>query len=208
MSCLTQCPSYSQAFVNRSFENITSTEHALNLLAQFQAIMQRETLQQDLENKYQVIFGNYSRDLETVQKLYEKHKYEPPVPRNAPPVAGNIMWSRQLLRRIEQPMQQFSQNKNLMGSKEAKKVRGCIGLHTMRMIRLSLKSTGGQRVSLVYLSTTLEDHLPAILTEGRGPDTAACCLSTACMTSQRSQCWLVMHAHKDTHLGIICLLER
>lgn len=115
-------PPFLQAFVNRSFENITSTEHALNLLAQFQAIMQRETLQQDLENKYQVIFGNYARDLETVQKLYEKHKYEPPVPRNAPPVAGNIMWSRQLLRRIEQPMQKFALNKNLMASKEAKKV--------------------------------------------------------------------------------------
>lgn len=41
--------------------------------------------------RYMVIFQNYSRDLEAVQKLYEKHKYDPPIPRNAPPVAGNIM---------------------------------------------------------------------------------------------------------------------
>jgi hypothetical protein len=38
-------------------------------------------------------------------------RYEPPIPRNSPPVAGNIMWARQLLRRIESPMQRFAQNK-------------------------------------------------------------------------------------------------
>ncbi len=72
--------------------------------------------------RYLVIFQNYARDLEAVQKLYEKHKYEPPIPRNAPPVAGNIMWARQLLRRIETPMLRFSQNKALMASKESKKI--------------------------------------------------------------------------------------
>lgn len=61
-------------------------------------------LQADLAAKYLVIFQNYGLDLEEVQKLYEKHKHAPPVVRNAPPVAGNIMWARQLLRRIEMPM--------------------------------------------------------------------------------------------------------
>ena len=32
-----------QGFINSSFENITSTEQALNMLKQFQAILQRET---------------------------------------------------------------------------------------------------------------------------------------------------------------------
>lgn len=62
-----------------------------------------------LPHRYLVIFQNYAHDLEAVQKLYEKHKYEPPVPRNAPPVTGNIMWARQLLRRIETPMLKFAQ---------------------------------------------------------------------------------------------------
>lgn len=69
-----------------------------------------------------MIFQNYAKDLDAVQKLYEKNKYEPPVPRNAPPVAGNIMWARQLLRRIEAPMQRFAQNKNLLAAKESKKI--------------------------------------------------------------------------------------
>ena len=77
-----------QGFINASFENIMSTEHALSLLTQFQAILQRDSLQADLESKYMVIFHNYGLDLETVQKLYEKYKNNPPMARNSPPVAG------------------------------------------------------------------------------------------------------------------------
>jgi hypothetical protein len=43
-----------QAFINTSFENITSTEHALSLLAQFNAILQRDKLKEELDAKYQV----------------------------------------------------------------------------------------------------------------------------------------------------------
>lgn len=111
-----------QAFINQSFENITSTDHALSLLAQFTSILRRDSLRQELESKYQVIFQHYARDLEAVQAQYEANKHKPPVPRNAPPIAGNIIWARQLLRRIEEPMQRFAQNKQLMAMKESKKV--------------------------------------------------------------------------------------
>uniref|UniRef100_A0A383W453 AAA+ ATPase domain-containing protein n=1 Tax=Tetradesmus obliquus TaxID=3088 RepID=A0A383W453_TETOB len=110
------------AFINTSFENITSTEHALSLLAQFNAILQRDKLKEELDAKYQVIFHYYVKDLEAVQAQYESFKHKPPVARNMPPIAGNIMWSRQLLRRIEEPMQHFAQNKALMAQKESKKV--------------------------------------------------------------------------------------
>ena len=36
-----------------------------------------------------------------MQRLYEKQKQQPPCVRNAPPVTGNVMWARQLMRRIE-----------------------------------------------------------------------------------------------------------
>jgi hypothetical protein len=71
---------------------------------------------------WQVIFHHYVKDLEAVQAQYEAFKHKPPVARNMPPIAGNIMWSRQLLRRIEEPMQHFAQNKALMAMKESKKV--------------------------------------------------------------------------------------
>lgn len=65
-------------------------------------------VQSDLEAKYLVIFQHYGQDLEEVQRLYERHKHAPPLPRNSPPVAGNIMWARQLLRRIEVPMKRWA----------------------------------------------------------------------------------------------------
>lgn len=111
-----------QGFINSSFENITSTEHALVLIKQFQSILQRDTLRADLENKYMVIFQNYGLDLDTVQKQYEKYKANPPIPRNVPPVAGNIMWARQLFRRIESPMKKFTDNKSIMATKESKRI--------------------------------------------------------------------------------------
>ncbi|CAG9462434.1 unnamed protein product [Pedinophyceae sp. YPF-701] len=111
-----------QAFINSAFENISSTEQALNLLAQFETILQRDTLKADLQDKYMVIFHNYGFDLEAVQGVYERHKSSPPLPRNAPPIAGSIMWARQLLRRIEEPMRRFSTNQSIMASREAKKI--------------------------------------------------------------------------------------
>jgi len=150
--------------VDASFDHITSTDHALALLAQFTEVLRRDALQQQLRCKWVVIFQHYARDLEAVQATYEAHKHKPPLPRNAPPIvrgawegrspcllacqlpfpllpplqrwsrlhtpklrpnnhqAGNMLWARQLLRRIEGPMQRFARIRALMGSRESKRV--------------------------------------------------------------------------------------
>ena len=111
-----------QRFINQSFETITSTEQALALLRRYQTILQRDALREDLDAKLTVVFHNYGIDLETSQLLYERNKESPPIARNAPPVAGNILWARQLLRRIEAPMAHFQESEQLMSTKESKKI--------------------------------------------------------------------------------------
>jgi len=111
-----------QHFINQSFENITSIENSLGLLSTFQSILQRETLKSDLDSKLNVIFQNYGIELEQVQQLYEKQKHDPPIPRNLPPVAGNITWSRHLLKRIEGPMKQFELNQNVLDGPGARRI--------------------------------------------------------------------------------------
>eukprot|EP00756_Hemistasia_phaeocysticola_P037128 Hpha_TRINITY_DN16680_c2_g14::TRINITY_DN16680_c2_g14_i1::g.182401::m.182401/K10408/DNAH; dynein heavy chain, axonemal len=112
-----------QVFINSSFENITSTENALALLSKFKLILNRKSLRSDLESKYMVIFHNYGLDLENVQKTYDRQKHQPPMVRNITHVAGSIIWGRQLLRRIETPMQNFKENKTIMSQqKESKKI--------------------------------------------------------------------------------------
>ncbi|TYZ61675.1 hypothetical protein PybrP1_000691 [[Pythium] brassicae (nom. inval.)] len=111
-----------QKFINDSFETISSIEHSLALLRKFQALLQRENLKSDLDSKFNVIFQNYGLELEHVLQQYEKHKHGPPYPRNLPPVAGNITWSRHLLKRIEEPMKKFEANQNVLASKDAKRI--------------------------------------------------------------------------------------
>ena len=111
-----------QAFINRSFETISSTEAALQLLKRYRSLLQRESLREDLDAKLTVVFHNYGLDLETSQMEYERNKESPPIARNAPPVAGNILWARQLLRRIEAPMAVFQESEQLMRTKESKKI--------------------------------------------------------------------------------------
>jgi len=111
-----------QAFVNASFEVIPNTEMALDLLVKLKSTIKRKRLQDDLQIKHMVIFQNYGLDLDFVQKTYEKFKTGPPMVRTVPPVAGNIIWSRQLLRRISTPMNEFKTNPQTMEMKEGKKI--------------------------------------------------------------------------------------
>lgn len=61
----------------------------------------------DMNEKYMRVLMNYGKDLESIRKAYQKYKAEPLIPRNLPPVAGRIAWSRQLYRKIEHPMRVF-----------------------------------------------------------------------------------------------------
>lgn len=69
---------------------------------QFDMIVHR--VQASLEGKYALIFRGYLKDLDSVLEQYEAQKADPPRPRDAPLVAGNIMWARNLLALIEGPM--------------------------------------------------------------------------------------------------------
>jgi dynein heavy chain len=76
----------------------------------------------DYNGQYTKLLQEYSRELETVRKLYEKNKTDPVLPRNLPPISGRISWARQLYRRISAPIKQFSKRSDLLKSDEGKQV--------------------------------------------------------------------------------------
>lgn len=94
-------------FVNKCFEQNESIEGSLRMLSKFKGILTRDSLKKDVDAKYFLIFHNYSQELLRIQDMYEKYKSNPPIGRDLPPVAGNISWSRHLLKRIEDPMKLF-----------------------------------------------------------------------------------------------------
>uniref|UniRef100_A0A3Q3BB94 Dynein, axonemal, heavy chain 5 n=1 Tax=Kryptolebias marmoratus TaxID=37003 RepID=A0A3Q3BB94_KRYMA len=72
--------------------------------------------------KYQSIFQNYGHDIEMVSRIYMKQKTDPPIGRDMPPVAGRIMWARQLYRRIQGPMDLFQEHPDVLSTPDAKKI--------------------------------------------------------------------------------------
>ncbi|KAI9141404.1 dynein heavy chain and region D6 of dynein motor-domain-containing protein [Paraphysoderma sedebokerense] len=108
-----------QQFIDNSFERISSTEQSVTLLEKFSQI---KDMQFDLELKYASVFAQYvRRDLEGVRRLYQRYKDNPPVPRDTPPAAGAISWSRQLYRRIESPMKFFKEKTGILNSPDVKR---------------------------------------------------------------------------------------
>ncbi len=43
-----------------------------------------------IEEKYINILHNYGKDVEQISKMYTRHKNDPIIPRNAPPMAGQF----------------------------------------------------------------------------------------------------------------------
>jgi dynein heavy chain len=111
-----------QRYINAAFASITSIEAALALLSKFTAVLQRESMREDLDSKMALIFTTFGHELDMVQAIYDKHKHSPPIARNMPPVAGNITWARHLLRRIEQPMAVFKQHPAVLQMKDARRI--------------------------------------------------------------------------------------
>uniref|UniRef100_A0A670IEH5 Dynein axonemal heavy chain 5 n=1 Tax=Podarcis muralis TaxID=64176 RepID=A0A670IEH5_PODMU len=108
-----------QAFMDITFEKITNTERALSMLTKFERLGIPNL---GIDEKYKIILQNYGHDIEMVSKLYSKQKNDPPLGRNLPPVAGKILWARQLFHRIQEPMDLFQKHPLVLQTAEAKSI--------------------------------------------------------------------------------------
>jgi dynein heavy chain len=98
---------------------VHNTQRAINLLQRFERLSLPEL---GLSEKYVRLLIQYSRDIDTVARLYQKNKDDPLIGRDLPPVAGRIVWARQLYRRIHYPMSVFERNGTILQYAEAKKI--------------------------------------------------------------------------------------
>uniref|UniRef100_A0A2K5Y215 Dynein axonemal heavy chain 5 n=1 Tax=Mandrillus leucophaeus TaxID=9568 RepID=A0A2K5Y215_MANLE len=108
-----------QKFMDVTFEKIQNTNQALRMLKKFERL---NIPNLGIDDKYRLILENYGADIDMISKLYTKQKYDPPLARNQPPIAGKILWARQLFHRIQQPMQLFQQHPTVLSTAEAKPI--------------------------------------------------------------------------------------
>lgn len=81
-----------------------------------------ESLKDTIQEKYERILMYYGRDIETIQKIYQRHRNDPPIAWDLPPIAGKIAWARQMYRRIREPMEMFQKYPTILQTPEAKKI--------------------------------------------------------------------------------------
>eukprot|EP00079_Xenopus_tropicalis_P026874 XP_012820905.1 PREDICTED: dynein heavy chain 5, axonemal [Xenopus tropicalis] len=108
-----------KTFMDSTFERNYNTERSIIMLEKFERLKIPDL---GIEEKYQKILQNYGHDIEMVSKVYTKQKNEPPLGRDLPPVAGKIVWARQLLHRIQRPMDLFQQHSTALQTEEARRI--------------------------------------------------------------------------------------
>ncbi|XP_068593236.1 dynein axonemal heavy chain 5 [Cebidichthys violaceus] len=108
-----------QALLDFWFHQSVTTERMLQLLQVFES---GPTARLDLNQHYLLLLQRYSRDLELLRKTYQRQRDRPPTGRNLPPVAGRILWCRQLFRKIEAPMLILKKKLNVLKGPEVTKV--------------------------------------------------------------------------------------
>ena len=81
------------------------------------SMLGKGNLRQALQDMQADLFLNFEDDLERIKEMYEENKSSPPITHNAPTVASALLWIRQLVQQIEEPMKIFRENKILMSSR-------------------------------------------------------------------------------------------
>ena len=73
------------AYLDKYFDSIKNTERALATLKRFEKLQLPNI---GLDEKYAKVLQQYSKELESVAKIYQKNSKEPPIPRDLPLIAG------------------------------------------------------------------------------------------------------------------------
>ena len=107
------------SFVDKQISNVHDTQRSFLLLKRIEKL-QLPNL--SISDRYAKILSFYDLDVDRVIKLYNKTKEDPQLSHNMPPIAGRILWSRQLYRRIQHPMSVFEANKIILEHVDAKKI--------------------------------------------------------------------------------------
>ena len=84
------------------------------MLLKFKHIRSREAINHQMMQKFNEILAQYCKELEIIDRLFEKEKACPPLEKNHPPIAGAIYWEKNLFHRIKSVMIRLRTAEDLM----------------------------------------------------------------------------------------------
>ena len=93
-----------KAFVDQSFKKLRSAEDAFDLLSSFERVESSGGIGRTMSSKFHDILEQFTREIVETRNMFDRAQHQPPLPKNQPPVAGAIAWSRSLFSRIRKTM--------------------------------------------------------------------------------------------------------
>jgi dynein heavy chain len=94
-----------------SFDDLDNLQGRLKLLDNFEGLLERPILQDELEKKYNVLISQYKDDGLETQNIFQDNKQpvssnedDAPIFQNMPPVTGSVYWANSLRQRLREPM--------------------------------------------------------------------------------------------------------
>ncbi|XP_040286209.1 dynein heavy chain 8, axonemal [Bufo bufo] len=108
-----------QGFMRNCIGRVTSPQEAIQVLHRF-GKLNIPCLNSEIPNTTKCILQRYMEMLQSTKMLYEHYKEDPPAVKNMPPVSGRILWSRQLLSRITEPITYLKTSSDILSSPDGK----------------------------------------------------------------------------------------
>jgi dynein heavy chain len=105
-----------KSFIELSFKKLRSAEGAFDLVENFRNIQSRESINQQIHERYNDILKQYTNELQHIDQIFQNNKNSPPIYKNFPPVAGAIAWALDLYQRAKKPILRFKAHEGLLTS--------------------------------------------------------------------------------------------
>ena len=122
-SCVEDIEDKTKHFIERSFKKLRSAEGAFDLVENFKNIQSRESINQQIHERYNDILKQYLNELQDIDAIFQKNKENPPIYKNFPPTAGSIKWALDLYQRAKKPILRFKAHEGLLSSEYGEVVK-------------------------------------------------------------------------------------
>ncbi|XP_052132221.1 dynein axonemal heavy chain 5, partial [Frankliniella occidentalis] len=95
------------AIIEQNFASVWETPQGIRFLVRFEKVSTKIPLAR-MDEKYSRVLQYCEKEVEHILRLFRRQKDDPPLPRNFPPIAGRIKWSRSLNSHLEELVQGVS----------------------------------------------------------------------------------------------------
>ncbi|KAH0792655.1 Dynein heavy chain family protein [Histomonas meleagridis] len=108
--------------ISNAFSVTKTVQIELELYESLKKTMTREEGKIELEIWFKHAIQRYNEDLDNVRIWFTQQNENPPIPKNLPPITGKIAWVRQLISRINNPMEIIRKYDSIFQNDKQKKM--------------------------------------------------------------------------------------